>query len=147
MPNVGVNELYNKIWLDVCMTYGWSSISHSDKYRSLLCQFYKALCTGTLLSPGSVSGTNTLDSPRLQTNPDRNNILLTLFPNGTILDCSKVKAHTDDKINVIQKMKIAIGRVGKQFRLKRENFITSVFTPKMFSNVVLLKGSKIQVKI
>ena len=58
-----------------------------------------------------------------------------LTPSGNILDSSRWKAFADDTINVTEKMKFVLGRVGNTVGYKRENAGLQAFSsfPTTFS--------------
>ena len=49
-----------------------------------------------------------------------NHIFFKSLPNNKILDCSKLKAFADDRINMTEKLKFVLGRV-ENIAGKREN--------------------------
>ena len=68
----------------------------------------------------------------LENSRAKNEIILKSLPNDTILDCSKLKAIADDKINVTEKLKVFLGKGKKHCGKRRKCWLHNVFKRLLF---------------
>ena len=61
-------------------------------------------------------------------------VMINSLPNHNILELSRLKGFADDKINVIQKTEICLGKGTEQLWEKEKMLVTSIFS---FSHNVL----------
>ena len=70
----------------------------------------------------------------------RSKRLINSLPNEKILDCCKLKAFADDKINVTEKLKFGFGRVENNAEKGENAWYQHFLLPTMFSKGFFPQG-------